>query len=47
MGRLMDRFMSNHYKNQIDLNHDLIKIIQFCLKGYNLLIHLHHGWMYG
>ena len=35
-------------KNQIDLNHDLIKIIQICLKIYDLLRHPHlwvGGWV--
>ena len=32
-------------KNQINL--DLIEIIQFCLKIYDLLTHPTYGWVYG
>ena len=32
-------------KNQINL--DLIEIIQFCLKIYDLLRHPTYGWVYG
>ena len=32
-------------ENRINL--DLIKIIQFCLKIYDLLTHPLYGWVYG
>ena len=52
MGGLMGGARSNHKKNRINM--DLIEIIQFCLKIYDLLTHPHlwvgvwvYGWMGG
>ena len=47
MGGSVGQWVGSGHITKYRINLDLIKIIQFCLKIYDLLRYLHLGWVYG
>ena len=43
----LDQWVGSGQITNYLINLDIIEIIQFCLKIYNLLRHPTYGWMYG
>ena len=43
----MGQRVGSGHITKYQINLDLIEIIQFCLKIYDLLRHHTHGWVYG
>ena len=47
MGGSVNQLVGSGHITKYQINLDLIEIIQFCSKIYDLLRHPHYGWVYG
>ena len=47
MGGSVGQWVGSGHITKYQINLDLIEIIQFCLKIYDLLRHPTYGWVYG